>query len=453
MGLGIASTSTPTFCLGVGLVLRVLLFLTPAVTRWLSGRVELNTPVNSWKRVVEAVALDKAGISPYGSDAFHEAPLMLILYKNLMGLGSYVNAVFVCADVLTAFVLEKAARLFARYMLVKQEKESKQYDKEAHVLTIKPQDMMRVKNYVLAFYLLNPYTISACVAKSTCVFGNLSLALTLLFTLQGRRPLAAFWAAFSTYQCVYSATLIVPVAVFFVSVDQKHSRPLAFFAAPGSAGRQRVLRTCAATVGTFAAAFAVLLVFSRQLTGSWHFVHSTYGFHLAYPDMTPNVGIFWYFFIEIFDHFRVFFLWVFQMNAFFYVVPFSVLFRDHPVAMFHALLAMAAVFKPYPTYADAGLWMSMLPMWYFCYPFMRTLLPTAGVLLSTFVTGPILWHLWIFAGSANSNFYFAITLAYNTAQMFLLTDLIYALNKRMFFLKNGFQNEDETGKKMIVLLK
>ena len=141
------------------------------------------------------------------------------------------------------------------------------------------------------------------------------------------------------------------------------------------------------------------------------------------------------------------------MNAFFYVVPFSMLFREHPVVMFHALVAMSAIFKPYPTYADAGLWMSLLPMWYFVYPFMRTILPTVGVLLSTFVMGPILWHLWIMAGSANSNFYFATTLAFNTAQMFLLTDLIYALNKRMFFLKNGFSSEDEEGKKMIVLLK
>jgi len=449
--MGIASTtSAPTWCFFTGLALRVLLFLAPTVTRWLSGRVELNTPVNSWKRVVEAVALENAGISPYGSDAFHEAPLMLIFYKHLIKwLGSYVNAVFILADILTAIVLEKSARLFARYMLVKQEKEAKQYDKEASVLSIKAQDMMRVKNYVLAFYLLNPYSITACVARSTCVFSNLSLAVTLLFTLQGRRPWAAFWAALSTYQCVYSATLIVPIALFFISVDQKHNRPLHF----AGAHRNRVLRTCAVTVGSFLAALAVLLVASRQLAGSWHFLYSTYGFHLTYPDMTPNVGIFWYFFIEIFDHFRAFFLWVFQMNAFFYVVPFSMLFREHPVAMFQALLAMAAIFKPYPTYADAGLWMSLLPMWYFCYPFMRTILPTLGVLLSTFVMGPILWHLWIMAGSANSNFYFATTLAFNTAQMFLLTDLIYALNKRLFFLKNGFRSEDDDGKKMIVLLK
>ena len=65
--------------------------------------------------------------------------------------------------------------------------------------------------------------------------------LTAMSPCRSSNALTSFWAAFSTYQCVYSATLIVPVAVFFVSVDQKHSRPLAFIAAPGVAGRRRVL--------------------------------------------------------------------------------------------------------------------------------------------------------------------------------------------------------------------
>ena len=33
------------------------------------------------------------------------------------------------------------------------------------------------------------------------------------------------------------------------------------------------------------------------------------------------------------------------------------------------------------------------------------------------VLAPILYHLWIYAGSANANFYFAITLVYSTAQV------------------------------------
>merc|ERR1712136_159894 len=259
--MGFASSpSAPAWCFFTGIALRVLLFLASSVPRWLGGRVELNTPVNSWKRVVEAVALENAGISPYDSDAFHEGPLMLIFYKQLLQwLGPYVNAVFVIADILTALVLEKSGRLFARYMLVKQEKEAKQYDKEATVLSIKAQDMMRVKNYVLAFYLLNPYTITACVAKSTCVFANLSIAVTLLFTLQGRRPWAACWAALAAYQCIHVAPLIIPIALFFVSVDQKHNRPLHFL----GAHQRRVLRTFTLTIATFLGALAGLLFASR----------------------------------------------------------------------------------------------------------------------------------------------------------------------------------------------
>jgi len=48
---------------------------------------------------------------------------------------------------------------------------------------------------------------------------------------------------------------------------------------------------------------------------------------LTVPDQAPNVGLFWYFFTETFEHFRVFFLCIFQINAFIYVLPLTVRFR------------------------------------------------------------------------------------------------------------------------------
>ncbi len=33
------------------------------------------------------------------------------------------------------------------------------------------------------------------------------------------------------------------------------------------------------------------------------------------------------------------------------------------------------------------------------------------------VLAPVLWYLWIYAGSANANFYFAFNLVYGTAQV------------------------------------
>ena len=40
------------------------------------------------------------------------------------------------------------------------------------------------------------------------------------------------------------------------------------------------------------------------------------------------MGLFWYFFLEMFDHFRLFFLWVLQLNAFIYLIPFTIIFRS-----------------------------------------------------------------------------------------------------------------------------
>lgn len=48
---------------------------------------------------------------------------------------------------------------------------------------------------------------------------------------------------------------------------------------------------------------------------------------LAVSDLTPNFGLFWYFFIEMFDQFRPFFLIVFQIHVFIFAVPISIKLR------------------------------------------------------------------------------------------------------------------------------
>lgn len=55
--------------------------------------------------------------------------------------------------------------------------------------------------------------------------------------------------------------------------------------------------------------------------------------------------------------------------------------------------------------------------------------------------GPTVWHLWIYSGSANANFFFGVTLSFATAQIFLITDLLFAYIKREFTLKHGPSRE------------
>lgn len=48
---------------------------------------------------------------------------------------------------------------------------------------------------------------------------------------------------------------------------------------------------------------------------------------LTLPDLVPTIGLWWYFFTEIFDTFRNFFLGVFQLHMVVYVVPLCIKIR------------------------------------------------------------------------------------------------------------------------------
>ena len=56
------------------------------------------------------------------------------------------------------------------------------------------------------------------------------------------------------------------------------------------------------------------------------------------------------------------------------------------------------------------------------------------------VLGPMMHQMWIYNGSANSNYFFAINLVFGVAQILLVTDLLFAQTKREFYLKNGFKD-------------
>ena len=56
------------------------------------------------------------------------------------------------------------------------------------------------------------------------------------------------------------------------------------------------------------------------------------------------------------------------------------------------------------------------------YPFLE-----AAVLMYTSLLGPAFYHLWIYAGSGNANFFYAITLVYSLVLIVVVADLLYAV--------------------------
>ncbi|XP_005091265.1 phosphatidylinositol glycan anchor biosynthesis class U protein [Aplysia californica] len=425
-----------------GLLLRVGLNFTH-LPSWLQTQNEVVTPLTSWKRVEEGFALQKQLISPYSGDIFHETPLALQALKIAYYFPWKVTGFFLFLDLLTMMFLYKTSVAFVRHLIQVQNEEKKKYSTKAESIILTTDSLAWIPTIVLACYSLNPMSIMTTLAMSTGAISNLTIILTFYYLLQGNRLLCTFFLSVSAYQSLYPLIFIVPVALYFLKLSRPSMPSLVSVQAVSS-----YVQTCA----LFFLFSALLIGLSFVSEGSWEFLYSTYGFILTVPDLTPNCGVFWYFFTEMFDHFRTFFVCVFQLNAVVYAVPLAVKFSEKPFFLMFLLIFVTSIFKSYPSYADASLYFSLLPLWKHTFSYMRNTLVVGGMYVCCGVLAPILYHLWIFAGSANANFYFAITLTYSAAQIFLVTDLLFAYLRREYDLYNGTEHQNKDGSKAQIIL-
>lgn len=219
--------------------------------------------------------------------------------------------------------------------------------------------------------------------------------------------------SFAAYLSMYPALLLPPLVLLAYDRSQ-------------TPGKTQPIKFVGSCVGVAVATVAALFQMSYFITGSWEFLSSTYGIQLTLTDLTPNVGLWWYFFIEMFDSFRSFFLAVFWLHLSSYVGALSIRIRRQPLLVITLLLGIFGIFKPYPSISDTSLFLAMTPLYRHVFPLMRyTFVIAATILYSTFL-GPAFYYLWIYAGSGNANFFYAITLVWSLGQSLLVSDLTFA---------------------------
>lgn len=418
-------------CLAIGVIIRLSLSRTE-VPKWFSDRVEISNALTSWHKTLEGIALAENDISPYNGDLFHETPIMLRVFSFIHKLmPNKIHYFFVFVDILSGLAVASIGKHFSRYLLQKQLSEVKHYALGVEKIILKKDDVDMMQVALLAAHFLNPYSIAVCLGKSTAVINNLFIFLSFMYMLKGNLWLCMASIAFASYQSLYPIMLIIPAAIYFNTKvanneKSKDSVPLTSYGATAMVGV------------VFTVALYIVSYFMEQ---SPKFLYSTTGFILGVPDLTPNMGVFWYFFTEMFEHFRPFFICVFQINAFLYTVPLTIKLRDHPVFLAYVLVTLMSIFKSYPSYADVAVFVTLLPMWRHVFSYTRNTFIVTNMFLVCTVLSPILWHLWIYAGSANANFYFAIALTFSTAQIFLITDLLFAFLRREFDLRNGVKHK------------
>ncbi|OQR97871.1 hypothetical protein ACHHYP_09876 [Achlya hypogyna] len=412
-----APKSTPSASvLGVvvaGVALRAALFYYDCDVA-LAHRPELTTPLNAIQRLREGLFLVSAGLDPYAGDVFHQPPLVLVgaMFLQEIGLSARLGACLttMALDATIALGLASICRSFLAGQHAQQSENSRVW------LNHPPMSPLVQPKYlpltVTAAYLFNPYSLASSLVMSTSLLTYAAIVWSIALAMQHRLAPAILSLAFATYLSMY------PLVLFPALVLMAHPTKR-LLSAPWIVGS-----------ALFAGYVGLFLYLSKATTGSWAFLDHTYLWVLEYPDLTPNVGIFWYFFMELFDRFRAYFLFLLHVHPYLYVLPIYIRLHARPLAATAVLLGVFALFQAYPSVGDLGLFVAS------CLIHPRSVLGmqhkfiTATGLVVASALLPVMWYLWLFPGSGNSNFFYNQTLVYQFFGVRLVIEFLTATMRR-----------------------
>lgn len=244
------------------------------------NRIEVSTPLNSWKRVEEGVFLYGNGVDPYEGDVYHENPLVLVGTNFLIEhFSHFIPLLFVILDLITGVLLYLTAKItfqelvrstffftfkhnFIRipFQYAQEQKNKANFADGTEEIQLKAEDGNTIPLYTIVAYLFNPYSILSCVGQTTTVWSNLLLAI-FFYSMTRKWSLPTIVAlALETQRNFYPFVLIVP-AVLVLTKDSKKKI---------LSGTIIVVFYCLAVTGLNFAAFSI--------TNNWKFIDSTLGF-------------------------------------------------------------------------------------------------------------------------------------------------------------------------------
>ncbi|KPM04530.1 phosphatidylinositol glycan anchor biosynthesis class U protein-like protein [Sarcoptes scabiei] len=322
----------------------------------IAKRVEVSSPFNAWIRAKEGVFLLNIGIDPYDGNTFHESPLFLHFYRFLIEILEEYQLffVFVLADILTALVFSKVVLKQSKSIVAIDARRLKLKDSNDPTcanLLIKPESTSSNAESIIWIYLLCPYAILPCVAQSTSVFTNLLVAMIFLAATNNHRHLSLFLLSLITLNTFYLILLLPSICLILEHNTQHRNSDRKF---------RSIIYSLFIFIISLISLIGISILFEK---GSLKFIDSVYVFRWTVSDLTPNIGVFWYFFSEIFDHFRSFFIWIFQINFFIYIIPLTMRLKENPYFLSFITLVNHSIFKPYPTVSDLILFLCLLPQW------------------------------------------------------------------------------------------
>lgn len=313
------SKPTPLAALLLCISTRILLAYTTQNTSEGPGFLSSSSALTSWPNLQEGMYLFSKGIDPYSGGVFRHSPLYLTLPRLL-----FSPIMFIAVDALAACALVNIWRLRAG-------------------LTDSPRDPL-----LILIYMLNPCIFIPSLAHSTSSFDNACLLGAVMWACEAAshsksrstRSRSLLFLALRTHLSIDTLILLPPFVMLLLSPSP--TSRLASGGGPKSSSknesevtssrrenpqRAEVFRSVLPIVAEWALYWTFLTLLSSFIVGGWGWMRQTWGASLTLPDLTPNPGLWWYFFTEMFDHFRPFFLMVFSVHLCLYVAPICIKFQ------------------------------------------------------------------------------------------------------------------------------
>lgn len=430
-------------------MLRLILIYLPKTFN-LASRPEVSTPLVSLRRLAEGYWLKQSSISPYAGSMYHGSPLLLSLLgpltvKRIEGQPNHLlcSLVFVIADIISALLIRATGHTLQ--MAYRQSLNSLDI-----VDILKSSDLLSSGDIAALVYLWNPFTIAACVGLSTSPVENLVVILALHGACKGLVPLAAFGWVMATHLSLYPAILIIPVILLLGYGPDTPPRKLFLQKGYGKNGDSHSSDNCGQQETNQSKAevtfswrpvihflfwsslwstyVLVLCSISVKPHGSlWEMFQRTYGFILTMEDMSPNIGVLWYFFAEVFDFFRSFFMIVFHLNILFMILPLAIRLKHRPCFLAFIYIAISSMLKSYPSVGDSALYLGLLGLFLDELADMKFSFFLLCGYIGVSLLSPVMHNLWIWRGTGNANFYYATGMAYACLQIILVFESVSAV--------------------------
>ncbi|KAL2321672.1 hypothetical protein Fmac_026051 [Flemingia macrophylla] len=417
----------------------------------LSLRPEVSTPVTSLRRLAEGYWLKQSSLSPYAGSMYHGSPLLLTLLGPLTvtrveGQPDHLlcSLIFVVADVACAMLICGAG-----------EKLQVAYSSSLQFLGLhnlsEDSELLPSGDIAALVYLWNPFTVVACVGLSTSAIENLMVVLSLYGACSRLAPLAAFGWVMATHMSLYPAILIVPVILLLGYGPDAPPRKLFWRRKNLEVGNSTCSDSYSAEeeknqlkmANVFSLRPVVLFLFWTLLWSSYvlflcsiyvqqygglrELFRRTYGFILTVQDLSPNIGVLWYFFAEVFDFFRNFFLLVFHGNILLMIAPLALRLNHRPCFLAFVYIAISSMLKSYPSVGDSALYLGLLGLFAYELKDMNFSFFLFSGYVGVSLLSPVMHNLWIWRGTGNANFYFATAITYTCFQIILVVESVSAM--------------------------